>query len=72
MKYCQSLLANIDFISKFRMGDILVILKGYYTYYSDSWKKYDVIVSDGCSYYWSVDINITEQKLKSMNVNGSP
>jgi len=39
MKYCQSLLANIDFISKFRMGDILVILKGYYTYYSDSWKN---------------------------------
>ena len=50
---------------------VLDRLKGYHTDDSESWKKDRVIVLDGCSYYWSLEINITEQKLQNMNVNGS-
>jgi len=50
---------------------VLDRLKGYHMDDSESWKNDRVIVLDGCSYYWSIDINITEQKLQNMSVNGS-
>lgn len=46
-------------------------LKGNYTDDSESWKKQRVIILDGCSHYWSIDINITAHTLHNMNVNGS-
>ena len=42
-------------------------LKGYHRDDSVSWTNDRVIVLDGCSYYWSIDINITEQKLQNIN-----
>lgn len=46
-------------------------LKGYHKDDSEAWKKELVIVLDGCSYYWSIDINLTKQNLKNMKINGS-
>ncbi|MGB3587628.1 MAG: hypothetical protein WBA23_13860 [Tunicatimonas sp.] len=38
---------------------------------SEHWKKEMVMVFDGCSYYWVVNINITEQSLFGLRTNGS-
>lgn len=50
---------------------ILDRLKGYHKNESESWKFERVVVLDGCSNYWSIDINLTKQKLQNLYVNGS-
>jgi len=46
-------------------------LKGYHKDDSHAWKSERVIVLDGCSNYWSIEINLSQQKLQHMYINGS-
>ena len=46
-------------------------LKGNYKDRSEEWKTQRVMVLDGCSNYWSIEISLTEQKLQNLYINGS-
>ena len=46
-------------------------MKGYPSPNEDtSWKEVRLIVHDGCSYHWEIEINLTKQILKNLSVNG--
>lgn len=45
-------------------------IRGIYKSESDSWKKEWKVVFDGCSYYWGVKINLDNEKLFDLSVNG--
>ena len=46
-------------------------LKGHHEDDSEEWKEQRVTVLDGCSYYWSIEINLSQQKLQNIHINGS-
>lgn len=45
-------------------------LKGYDIDTDTSWRYQRTIVSDGCSYHWTVIINLSLQQLEELHVNG--
>ena len=45
-------------------------IRGFYKSESDSWKKEWNVVFDGCSYYWEVKINLDNEKLFDLSLNG--
>lgn len=45
-------------------------LKGYHKDDSDNWKRERIIILDGCTYYWAIDINLSQQKLQNLSING--
>lgn len=45
-------------------------LKGYHKDESENWKTERIIVLDGCSRYWNIDINLSQQKLQNLGING--
>ena len=58
----------VNFIwSRYSISDRL---KGYFKDESDDWKTQRVIVLDGCSHYWSIEVNITKNNLQNIRVNG--
>ena len=45
-------------------------IRGYSKDESENWKHEKEMVSDGCSHYWEVSVNITEEKLFGLSING--
>lgn len=45
-------------------------LKGYFKDESLEWKEEYVQVLDGCSHYWQININLSQQKLENLSING--
>ncbi|MHC8947728.1 hypothetical protein [Sphingobacterium hungaricum] len=50
---------------------ILDRIKGHHKDISENWKKERVIVLDGCSYHWEIEINLTKKQLQNLSINGS-
>ena len=45
-------------------------LRGYYRDESENWKKDKEMVLDGCSYHWEIKINLDNEKLFDLGING--
>lgn len=45
-------------------------LQGHEKDKSDSWKTEMTSVLDGCSYHWSIEVNLTKETLQNLMVNG--
>jgi hypothetical protein len=79
-KYNRQYFGYID-----QKGDSIILInclwnrKGFYDLFEgrtfkqrdlERWKKEEIIVLDGCSYYWTIRVNISKKKLFDLNING--
>jgi hypothetical protein len=65
-KYCRQYFGFID-----KHGNKIIWINFFWNRELNNRAKSDlIIVSDGCSYYWNIEVNTTNKSLMNLNVNG--